>query len=459
MTLAIRWPAALLAMACAGCPSQVSPSGDASPDATDVVDASTLDAAQPFEVVLHVAQGPFIPTAPGEAFRVLAVGASGASVEADTDAQGIARLRLDPAGAPWDLTVSRTGYLIVSLLGVRSALDTTVYTEPFVEGRLARQRHTIDVHFRNVGATNVASIFCHTLLGIEYAMGPEGALTLHYDVRPGIERYRFWAIEWVSDDSGFPLRPLRALELPPVLAMNAGDLRFDVDMNNATITPVRSTLQVELPTTGLVTRESVRRGYPSMVQYPFVYELGAMQPGFPVGAGAAEYVRDAPGPLATFVHLGSVLPPEGAVFTYTSEPAMGPGPEISIWPRSFGPNETLTVPEVQALSSAGTTLTDATVETQAPGYDAAGFAVYGADGQSPAWVGWQLEGTRIARRTLPRLPSTVMLRAHFGGPMARVVSTLERRNANTPRPWEPGGARALTVQVGSAPTLVSVPEN
>lgn len=444
-----RWQGALLATlatALVHCPSSVRPTEDSAlPDSAVVEDAQVI--ANPLVVELRVALGPFVPEAPAQGFSVLARGAGDQRIEQQTDAEGRVRFSLDRAAAPWDITVARAGYLAVSILDVREPVDSVVYTHLTVDRREAQRPREVTARFRNADESSVASLFSRSLVNSEFGHSPDWSIEQRDDARTSTMAQRFWAIEWRSDGSGFPLRPLRAVQLEDVPSARPGPLSFDVDFNSATIAAAESVVQVELPSTGLVTRDSVRRGGPSRVQFAHVDEEGARYPSFPVGTASADYVRSASGPTITVAHLRGALTPVTASVTYAS--ADDSSFELQLWPTVSGGSSSLRVPSVTSIQATGATVADARFEARAEGYQP-GFAVLGPDGQSVVWAGFSQGQRAIERRALPATPAGFSLRDHVRADTARLIATLAHRTNDSAAPWEPGAQRTLDVEVDSA---------
>ncbi|MFO0559432.1 MAG: hypothetical protein U0269_15555 [Polyangiales bacterium] len=454
-----QWPRATLLALCAAlpaCPTRVTPQSDAALEASSDAEISDVfqDESHPsLDVTLTVALGPFVPESAGEGWSVLAQSSTGSRVEASTNSEGRATLSLDARQAPWDLTVARVGYLAVSIMDVREGFSSTVYTQRMIARRESQRPRAINATFRNAADTSVVSLVSRSLINSELAHEPDWTLEQMDDVRVGIGPQRFWAIEWRSDGSGFPLRPLRAVRLDEVPADRPGPLNFDVDLSTATVMPAESTVQVELPSTGIVTRESVRLGAPTRVQFAFVDEVGARYASYSVGSVSAEYVRSANGPTITIAHLAGELSPVTGSVTYPSADG-AQSFELQLWPTGTGGASTLRVPPVERVSASGSTLSEARFEAAASGYHP-GFAVLGGDGQSVGWVGFSQGGRAIARRALPALPTGFSLAAHLLTDNARLIATLTHRAVNDAAPWEPGATRTLDVEVDSA--FITIP--
>jgi hypothetical protein len=438
------------------CATRVTPQSDAALEAsTDVArsDVSQDESRLTLNVTLTVALGPFVPERAGEGWSVVAHSSTGSRVEASTDREGRVTLSLDATQTPWDLTIARVGYLAVSIMNIREGFSSTVYTQRLIDRRESQRPRAIHATFRNAADTSVVSLFSRSLINIDFAHEPDWTLEQMDDVREGIGPQRFWAIEWRSDGSGFPLRPLRAVRLDEVPAERPGPLEFDVDLSTATVMPAESTVQVELPNTGLVTRESVRLGAPTRVQFAFVNEVGAHYASYPVGSVSAEYVRSAHGPTITIAHLAGELNPVKASVTYPSRDDAQRF-ELQLWPTVSGGASTLQVPPVERVSVSGTTLRDVRIEAAASDYHP-GFAVFGGDGQSVGWIGFSQGARAIERRALPALPTGFALAEHLRTNDARVIATLTHRTANDTAPWEPGAMRTLDVEVDS--TFIIIP--
>jgi hypothetical protein len=444
-----------LALACAslaGCGARLTPSNtDAS-----ALDVAPLDGALnplPFRLTVRVVLGPFVPAERGSNFSVVATNRAGMTLRSTTDSEGVANIDTPIGSGPWDVTVARVGFLAVSILDVTANLDARVYTEALTERRQSVAPRALTARFRNAADTSVASLFSRALANSEYASAPDWTLEQHDDRRPGVPGARFYAIEWLSDGSGFPLRPLRAVQLDTVSASQPGPIAFDVDFSRSTLMATESTVQVELPSEGLVTRETVRRGAPSRVQFPFVYEHGASFGSYPVGTVSADYPRSATGPIITIAHFTGELLPDSAGITYGSDTA---NPlEIQLWPRDLARLGRLTVPPVRQLSITGSTIDTVEVTADAAEYTP-GFAVLGADGQSVGWVGYAYNNQPITRRKLPTLPEGFSLRAHFNGATARVIATLTHRGGSQ-SPWEPDAMRTMNIEVDSSFVTLALP--
>jgi hypothetical protein len=407
---------------------------------------------------VRVVLGPFRPSEPGSGFIVLVQGPTGAVARGVTDGEGRLSMDVPSDSGPWDMTVARPGFLLVSLLSMtseaRAPISATVYTQALTERRQALAPRVITAHFTGAAQRSVASVWSRSLVDSEYASDPDWTLTQHDDRRPGLGALRVWAIEWLSDGDQFPLRPLRAKLLATVPPEQAGPLDFSVDFSRPDAQSVQSTLQVSLPTMGVLTRDTIRRGAPSRVQFAFTHEDGAWYPSYAVGTITADYVRDAVGPTITVAHFANELRPDGAEVTYASN---APSEiELQIWPRNFTDGSTIAVPVVQSLATSGPSLDR--VEIEAVGSDyAPGFSVFGNDGQIAGWVGFSVNNSAISRRVLPRLPPEIVLRQHFRGSSVRVVSTLTRRTDRAVQPWEPGGSRAFDLEADSAFVTVPIP--
>jgi hypothetical protein len=447
----------VLALVCAsltGCGARLTPS-NTDAGALDVEPSDSALNPLPFRLTVRVVLGPFVPAERGSNFSVVATNRAGRTLRSTTDSEGVASIDTpaDSVG-PWDVTVARVGFLAVSILDVTANLDARVYTEALTERRQSVAPRALTARFRNAADTSVASLFSRALANSEYASAPDWTLEQHDDRRPGVPGARFYAIEWLSDGSGFPLRPLRAAQLDTVSASQPGPIAFDVDFSRSTLMATESTVQVELPSEGLVTRETVRRGAPSRVQFPFVYEHGASFGSYPVGTVSADYPRSAMGPIITIAHFTGELLPDSAGITYGSDTA---NPlEIQLWPRDLARLGRLTVPPVRQLSTTGSTIDTVEVTADAAEYTP-GFAVLGADGQSVGWVGYAHNNQPITRRKLPTLPEGFSLRAHFNGATARVIATLTHRGDSAQSPWEPDAMRTMNIEVDSPFVTLALP--
>lgn len=434
---------------------RVTPQGDASLESStdaEIPDVSQDESHPSLDVSLRVALGPFLPESVGEGFSILAQSSTGARVEGTTDAEGRASLSLDATLAPWDITVARVGYLAVSILDVREGFSSTVYTQRLIARRESQRPRAINATFRNAAATSVVSLVSRSLVNSELAHEPDWTLEQQDDARAGIGPQRFWAIEWRSDGSGFPLRPLRAVRMDEVPEDRPGPLNFDVDMSTANVMPTESTVQVELPTTGIVNRQTVRLGSPVRVQFAYVDEVGARYASYSVGSVSAEYIRSANGPTITIAHLAGELNPVTGSVTYASDGVFNF--EVQLWPTVMGGASTLQVAPVERVSMSGASLSAVRFEAAATGYHP-GFAVLGGDGQAVGWVGFSQGARAIDRRALPPLPTGFSLAAHLLTDNARVIATLTHRRDSSAAPWEPGALRTLDVEVDSAFTTIA----
>jgi hypothetical protein len=225
---------------------------DAADGSLDLPDASTVDAAEvdtphaSFRVVIRER----FALVPAEGFSFRAETADGQVIEGTIDAHGWAPPSLDAFVGRWDLTVARTHYPAVSILGIDGPLHGDVLV-PFSPAGMGIPTHVLTVSVDGAAQIGQPGVFlCPS--------GPAGGAGEQLYFSEGATSIELWAIQRTGNVPGDAL--VNFVRSGPI-ALGANDFSYTLHMPPPSARVLRSTVRVQFPSTGLLTPDLVIDGY------------------------------------------------------------------------------------------------------------------------------------------------------------------------------------------------------
>lgn len=375
-----------------GCGSDPSFVGDASvlTDAKTPTDTSFSVLPPVTTGRVRVVEGP-LPLRVVAGVSVRAVNAAMRVIEATTDARGEAALDLPPAEAPWTLTAAQRGRGALSIVGLRALPEGDLRLDaPSGETQVAPVPLSGTVRGLEPGA--VALIDAYDFDTVTTARGATTFSSGYYPVFSDVP-LEMSALELIN---GHAVRAL-SLGTRPRSGDPIGDIT--ADFTSPAVVPVRSvTIRVNPPSPESVSASNFHIAGDSRV--------GLIEPrhGFTfltVGTGAMTF--SAVAGLRWNIDLA-----DGPLHPNFVSQAIDAGPwRINLLAHDLVPTEVISIPSVNRLAFAGTSLNELTLSTDATGFDAMAFHVGESETRLPRWRCFVLPEMTSAPVALPDLPAGI----------------------------------------------------
>lgn len=331
-------------------------------------------------------------------FPIRAENAAGGFLESKTGADGVGHLKVDAAKGPFDITIAKAGYGIVSILGVTGPVGDVSTYELGTASKTATIGGTITGKVDPANQVQVDAWAFSTFIA-----------------KSGITTYSSkYSYNDVTKDPPIPLAAIEVDSTGKAIngVLTASTPRTGTAMTTNVVLPspavaaTAKTINAKFPATGLLTGSALTK---------------ISKPTSDTFLGDALVVKSS-GFAQMFVGIGNSAIPSSnaaAIKLQVFGGDMAPDKVVAAWSGTgnlyarinfsdLADGATVTMGEVKTLEQSGLDLSDYTFSIDGTGYEFSGMELIDTSANSVVWRAYQAGG-KIASRGLPHLPTTVKM--------------------------------------------------
>ncbi len=350
--------------------------------------------------------------------------AGGGFIDGVTGSDGIVHLKVDPSKGPFDVTIAKVGFGIVSVVGITGPVgDLITYDLAADTGTTASITGTIT---GKADPANKIQIDAWAFSTVVTAAGAT-TYTSKYSNSPDLP-IPVAALE--ADSTGKIINGV----ITPSIARSGSAMKVDIAMPSPANPPKTRTLTIKLPTTGAVGGKLTKIADPTSDKH-FGNAVVIKTKGFAqMFVGVADMTVPSGGSATVKVQAYDTgdLSPDTVIAAFTGGQLFA---RINL--KDVADGSTTTIGDVKTLDVSGSALGDVTFSTEGTGYEYSELQLSDSGGGTNGVV-WRCygNGPKLASRGLPHLPASVKLTDVAGiGFSPRATVVLFHRTGASATPW------------------------